>query len=190
MKRLLQIIIVACSVAHVEASWWDRVRDAVMEKTELTLASPDLIQGKVIPQKFTCIGKNIAPALVWRGVPLRTKSFIVLVEDRDIKNRPDAFVHWLVFNIPAMTMTLEQGGTALPKEAVQGKNSFGTIGYRGPCSPSGQIHYCHFSLYALDTMLDLPEGATKQQVMDAAGGHIIASDTFTRTSMMGDPIID
>jgi phosphatidylethanolamine-binding protein (PEBP) family uncharacterized protein len=40
-------------------------------------------------------------------------------------------------------------------------------------------HRYQFTLYALDTTLNLPAGASKQQVLDAMQGHILASVTLT-----------
>ena len=58
--------------------------------------------------------------------------------------------------------------------AKQGKNDFGNIGYGGPAPPRGRPHRYYFKLYALDTTLNLPEGASKQQVEAAMKGHILA----------------
>ena len=80
----------------------------------------------------------------------------------------------------------------LPDGAVQGMNSFGEIGYTGPCpSPSVVVYWTsnkqssdkpreyYFRLYALDAMLDLAPGATKADLTAAMEGHIVASgETF------------
>ena len=61
----------------------------------------------------------------------------------------------------------------LKEGSVQGNNSWGKIGYNGPCPPPGKPHRYFFKLYALDVMLDLEQGATKEQVLKAMEGHII-----------------
>ena len=70
-----------------------------------------------------------------------------------------------------------------PAGSVDGKNSWGRTGYGGPCPPSGTHRY-FFKLYALDTVLDLPNGATKDQLSPAMEGHILAQTevmgTYTR----------
>ena len=69
--------------------------------------------------------------------------------------------------------TADEAG--LGNGAKQGKNDFGKIGYGGPAPPKGKPHRYFFKVYALDTALDLPPGATKaQQLMDAMKGHILA----------------
>ncbi|HKE32274.1 MAG TPA: YbhB/YbcL family Raf kinase inhibitor-like protein, partial [Candidatus Angelobacter sp.] len=45
-------------------------------------------------------------------------------------------------------------------------------GYLGPCPPSGTHRY-YFYLYALDTELKLPSGATKDDVEKAIKGHVL-----------------
>jgi hypothetical protein len=82
-------------------------------------------------------------------------------------------VHWIVFNIPADVTSLEEGASSnLPGDALQGTGS-DAFGYYG-CEPLDfyVTHYYNFTLYALDTMLDLDQGATKQKVLDAMEGHI------------------
>jgi hypothetical protein len=60
-----------------------------------------------------------------------------------------------------------------PLRAVQGKNSFGKIGYSGPCPPHGKPHRYFFRIYGLDTLLDLPGGSAKDQLVRAMRDHIV-----------------
>lgn len=87
---------------------------------------------------------------------------------------PDApggdFTHWTLWNISPATTDLPEG--IAPAGTVQGVTSFGTTGYGGPCPPSGTHRYT-FDLFALDTLLDLPEGAQRQEVEAAMQGHVI-----------------
>jgi Raf kinase inhibitor-like YbhB/YbcL family protein len=85
--------------------------------------------------------------------------------------------HWVLFNIPPDTTSLPEG---LPKDleladgSRHGRTSSSQTGYTGPCPPSGQTHGYVFTLYAIDTLLDLEPGASKQEVLDAIDGHILA----------------
>jgi Raf kinase inhibitor-like YbhB/YbcL family protein len=54
----------------------------------------------------------------------------------------------------------------------QGNNDWSKIGYGGPCPPSGTHRY-YFKLYALDTMLNLKPGATKDQLLQAMKKHVL-----------------
>ena len=144
-----------------------------MQKIELT--SPAFAHGGVIPAKYTCDGEDVSPELNWVGVPEQSRSLVLICDD------PDApigtWVHWVLFNIPADLTGLPEGLPALERvldTAVHGVNDFGRLGYGGPCPPRGPAHRYFFRLYALDTKLSLPPGASKKQVLAAAEGHILA----------------
>ena len=87
---------------------------------------------------------------------------------------PDAPVgtwdHWIVFNIPPSTTEIKKG---TEPNGIAGRNSWGRTGYGGPCPPSGTHRY-FFKLYALDTMLNLPQVATKKDLEKSMQGHILA----------------
>ena len=57
---------------------------------------------------------------------------------------------------------------------------FGEVGYGGPAPPDKRHTYV-FKLYALDSILDLPEGSTKSELEKAMEGHIIEQATLTGT---------
>ena len=69
----------------------------------------------------------------------------------------------------------------LPGGARQGLNDFKRLGYGGPCPPPGKPHRYFFKLYALDTLLDLKPGATKQDVETAMKGHVLAEGQLMGT---------
>ena len=126
-----------------------------------------------IPPKYTCDGDNVSPPLSWGEVPGNTKSLALVCDDPDA---PHQFAHWLVYNIPPDVTVLQEGipmGELIEDRAMQGKNDFGDVGYGGPCPPSGSAHHYHFTLYALDTVLDLEAGAEKQELENAMGGHVL-----------------
>ena len=88
-----------------------------------------------------------------------------------IMDDPDAtigtFVHWVIFDMP---ITSEIKENSIPGR--QGNNSAGRKKYHGPCPPSGTHRY-FFKMYALDTVLNLNEGITKEQLEKAMQGHIL-----------------
>ncbi|MEI6157252.1 MAG: hypothetical protein WCP87_02675 [Atribacterota bacterium] len=49
----------------------------------MVLSSPGIVEGKVIPVKYTCKGDNISPELRWKNVPPEAKSLMLLGEDPD-----------------------------------------------------------------------------------------------------------
>ena len=128
----------------------------------------------MIPAKYTADGQDISPPLTWTKVPEAAKSIALVVDDPDAPGK--IWVHWVMWNIPPEVTSLEEGVPAdkeLPNGARQGKTDFGSIGYGGPAPPSG-VHRYFFKVYALDTMLDLPAGATKLELERAMEGHILS----------------
>lgn len=142
---------------------------------EIELSSAAFQDGGTIPAQHTCDGQDISPALSWSGAPEGTQSFALILDDPDAPG--GAFTHWVIFNIPADTLELEEAipvSTQLANGARQGENDFGTIGYRGPCPPAGKTHHYRFAVYALDITLELTAGATKAQLLDAMQSHVLA----------------
>ena len=136
--------------------------------TGLIVSSIAFSQGGHIPKKYSCEGENINPPLEINHFPKeKTKTLAIIVEDPDAPR--GIFDHWLVWNISPKEPISEN---YIP--GVSGRNSFGNTGYGGPCPPSGSHRY-YFKVYALDTSLDLAEGADKKQLQDAMQGHIITS---------------
>jgi Raf kinase inhibitor-like YbhB/YbcL family protein len=138
------------------------------------LASPAFRDGQPIPAKFTCEGENISHALAWSEAPSRTQSYALINDDPD-DDGPEPWVHWLVYNIPGASRGLPENVPAKERLAdgtLQGTNSFGKIGYGGPCPPTGTHHYT-FQLYALDRMLTLPPRATRARLEAAMRGAIL-----------------
>ena len=129
-----------------------------------------------IPSKFTCDGENVSPLLEIREVPQGTKSFVLIMDDPDA-TRGVTWDHWLLFNIDLKTQYISED--SLPFGALQGKNSWGNNRYGGPCPPRGsRPHHYTFKFYALDSALDLKEGATKAELEKAMEGHVLDQTTL------------
>lgn len=147
----------------------------------MELKSTSFSDGAGIPPKYTCDGAGVSPSLDWSGAPAATKSFALIVHDPDA---PVDFTHWLAYNIPADVHQLPEGASndgAMPRGATEGVNGFHKKGYGGPCPPGGKPHRYIFLLYALDTDLGLPAGATRQQVESAMRSHIVATGRLMGT---------
>ena len=132
----------------------------------MKLTSPEFSPNSAIPQTFTCQGKDINPSLKIEEMPAETVSLVLIMDDPDAPG--GTWDHWIVFNIDPAAEIEED---SVP--GTQGKNSWGRNDYGGPCPPSGTHRY-FFKLYALDTRLDVPEGARKSAVEKAMQGHILA----------------
>lgn len=135
-----------------------------------TLTSHAFQPGEFIPAEYTCDGGNSSPALQWTGAPQNTQSFVLIVNDPDAPG--GVWDHWVLFNIPSSLNHLEAHLKTLPKGVEEGKNSWGTTGYRGPCPPSGTHRY-YFKLYALDTLLQLKSGANNKELTKAMQKHTL-----------------
>ncbi len=140
-----------------------------------TLTSPAFREEDTIPRPHTGDGDDMSPSLRWTDPPAGTRSFALICDDPDAPR--GTWVHWVLYNLPADARELTEGipsEAEPPSGARQGKNDFGNIGYGGPAPPRGKPHRYYFKLYALDSMLDLPSGATKAQLLAATKGHVLA----------------
>jgi Raf kinase inhibitor-like YbhB/YbcL family protein len=140
----------------------------------IELLSYAFVKGGKIPQKYTCDDLNVSPPLNWDKIPNNTKSIAIICDDPDIPM--GTWVHWVLFNLPAKMRALSgylPTDKILPNGAKQGINDFGKIGYGGPCPPGGTHRY-YFKIYALDIELNLEGGVTKNEVVKAMAGHVLA----------------
>lgn len=134
----------------------------------MKITSPAFEQYQEIPKRYTCDGENISPPLAFQEIPKGVHSFVLIVEDPDAPK--GTFDHWIIWNISSDASGLPEK-SSVPR---QGVNSYGVQEYRGPCPPPGPSHRYFFKLYAIDTILDIPQGSTKQELLKAIQGHIIS----------------
>jgi Raf kinase inhibitor-like YbhB/YbcL family protein len=146
----------------------------------LQLQTP-FADGAYMPIENTCEGGDQSPELAWHAYP-DAQSYVLIVDDPDaprifLKPEEDAFVHWILFNIPPAITQLDKNidTQTLAQNYIKiGINSSGQQRYMGPCPPPGNPHHYRFRLYVLDTMLSAPSGSTKNQILEAMNGHILA----------------
>jgi Raf kinase inhibitor-like YbhB/YbcL family protein len=146
------------------------------------LTSTGFHQGEAIPARYTADGDNVSPPLKWTDPPAGTRSLALICDDPDAPR--GTFTHWVIFNIPAESREMGEGvptTATLPNGTLQGKNGFGRVGYGGPSPPAGKPHRYVFTLYALSLPLDLPAGATKEDVLAALGGQVLGEAQLTGT---------
>lgn len=150
----------------------DIIRVNSKSMAELTLTSSAFEDGASIPSMHTCDGEDVSPPLLIRGVDENAKSLVLIMDDPDVPThlREDGiWDHWIKFNIPADTIEIKEGKEP---EGTSGIGTSGNLKYKGPCPPDKEHRYI-FTLYSLDTMLDLDEGVTKEAVRAAMKGHIL-----------------
>ena len=151
------------------------------DKTEIKLVSSAFKEGQPIPRPYTCDGVNVSPPLEWSGVPQSAKTLAIICDDPDAP--AGTWVHWVLYNLPADKIGMIENTPATEKLAgggMQGANDFKRIGYGGPCPPSGTHRY-FFKIYALDSELPLQPGATKEELLKAMEGHIVAQGQLMGT---------
>lgn len=149
--------------------------------TQLSITSSAFEQNGRIPSKYTCDGdRSINPPLKFSDVPEGAKSLALIMDDPDVPKalRADGvFDHWVLFNIPPDVREIAEGGSP----GTAGANGSGKSVYTGPCPPTQyepKEHRYIFTLYALDTMLSLNEGSSKQEVLKAMQDHILEQAQF------------
>jgi Raf kinase inhibitor-like YbhB/YbcL family protein len=135
-------------------------------------------EGDPIPEKYTCDGADVAPALEWAVVP-EVREYALIVSDPDAPG--GTFVHWVVWGLPP-TGRLAEG--QLPPSAKQGVAGTGDRGYVGPCPPEGDDpHRYEWTVYALRsaTTVTLEPGARASELLKAIECCVAASGTLTGT---------
>ncbi|MFP4144719.1 MAG: YbhB/YbcL family Raf kinase inhibitor-like protein [Phycisphaeraceae bacterium] len=154
----------------------------------MRITSGAFTDGSPIPKRYTEDGNNVSPPLQWQDVPAGAEQLALIVEDPDAP-RQDPFVHWLVYNIPASATGLPEAAPRdetlpQPQGATQGRNSFpkNSLGYRGPAPPKGHgMHHYRFRLFALEQPVNLGPGISKDALVHAMQGHILAESELVGT---------
>lgn len=147
--------------------------------TEMTLTCTSFEDGERIPDEHGYGVENTNPRLEISGVPDEARSLALIVDDPDAREPAGKiWDHWLVWNVdPSTTVAPEDWD---PTDAVEGRNDFGERGWGGPKPPDGE-HTYRFLLYALDVELDLEPDADKDDLYDAAEGHLVEKATLEGT---------
>jgi Raf kinase inhibitor-like YbhB/YbcL family protein len=151
----------------------------------MQISSPSFSAQGEIPQKYTCEGSDLSPALSFAELPAGPKSLALIVDDPDAPD-PRApkttWVHWVLYNLPAETRGLVEGvaPTALPDGTKLGVNDWKRTGYGGPCPPVGRHRY-FFKLFALDTVLPDLSRPNKAALEAAMKGHVLGQAELVGT---------
>jgi Raf kinase inhibitor-like YbhB/YbcL family protein len=144
--------------------------------SEFALESNAFENAQAIPSRHSCESEDVSPPLRWMNVPEGTRSLALVVDDPDAPG--GVFTHWLAWGLDPAAEGLDEAKPA-PSE---GRNDFGTTGYRGPCPPPGHgRHRYVFRLYALDTDIDVGAGAAKAELEQAIEGHVLTTAELVGT---------
>lgn len=154
-------------------------------KAELILNAGDFVLSQRIPLKYVgtaCGGENIIPEIYWSDTSTNPDgSYAVMIEDLDKKDSLGFNItNWIVFNIPPESNTvynknLDQTDGLQSLNALQGTNSFGNVGYDGPCTGEADgIHRFQINLYKLNIpTLGVGIGAGRIEFENEVKNHLI-----------------
>jgi hypothetical protein len=142
--------------------------------SDIQLSSTAFDQGGAIPTKHTGEGEDVSPALSWNNAPDGTRAFAVICHDPDAplvtSQGTYGFVHWVLYNIPGTTTSLEEGSD----QYTQGKTDFGKEGYGGPMPPKGHgQHQYYFWVLALSDETELDSGLSMGELLAAVEPQLI-----------------
>jgi Raf kinase inhibitor-like YbhB/YbcL family protein len=175
--RTLSLVLCASAIAGIAG---DAHADGFTLESA-SFGSNATLATKYVYNQGDCKGGNVSPELHWIDAPEGTQSFAVTLYDPDARGG-SGWWHWLVFDIDAKTTSLEPGagsgmGSTTPPGSISGTNSFGDLGYSGPCPPRGdEPHRYVFTVYALRTeKLGLPQGADPDTIKQALEANTLLS---------------
>lgn len=144
----------------------------------IRLNSPAFDHDDPLPARHTSEGEGLSPPLAWTGVPPGTKELVIVCDNPDAEE--GVFTHWVVYGLDPGVTELSEGvplETLVedPVPLVQGLNDFDESGYSPPTSSQDEGHRrIFFRLFALDTELDTPPGATRAELRSASKDHVLA----------------
>jgi Raf kinase inhibitor-like YbhB/YbcL family protein len=141
----------------------------------MQLRSTAFAHGDAIPRRYTCDGEDVSPPLAWTDVPQEAPALALLVDDPDAPG--GSFTHWLAWGLEPDAGGLREG----ERPPFEGRNDFGTIGYRGPCPPPGRLHRYVFELYALSAHPTLAPGAGRKAFAQAVAIRTLAAARLVGT---------
>jgi Raf kinase inhibitor-like YbhB/YbcL family protein len=163
---VLMVLLSGCGVATTTGLTPDAV-------STMTVTSAAFSQG-LLPQHFTCRGGGASPPLDWSGAPSGTKSYAIVMDDAAAPITP--YIYWIVFNIPEATTDVQ--AAQLPPGAEVADNSLGKASYDPPC-PDSPGHGYRFTVYALNSTLNLAKGASTLTAWQAIANAAIARGRIT-----------
>jgi Raf kinase inhibitor-like YbhB/YbcL family protein len=171
-------LVVLAALAGAGCGGAMKTRPESSASTPSFAVTSDFKPGAVIPRAHTCDGQDVSPPLRAVGLPASAREVVVVMRDHDAPGGD--FIHWAVANIRPNAVRsgspiLRAGAT--PAGAVIGRNSFGSLGYRGPCPPRGNdAHHYEITMYALSRPSMLQAGFSANAV---ATLHVVAYASLT-----------
>lgn len=153
----------------------------------LSVSSGAFADGQPMPAIYSAYEQDANFPVAWSAGPANTKSYALIMEDPDSKSPPLPVIHWVAWNIPANVTVLHEAVAKQDQLADiagmrQGPNQSGAIGFKGMRPPQGDPpHHYHVQVFALDTKLAIPVRATRDDLVKAMQGHVLAKGELVGT---------
>lgn len=148
------------------------------ELKEIKVTSPAFQDGERIPEKYSKKGGDVSPPISWEKVE-GAACYALVMYDPDAPGR--TFYHWIIINIPPGVISLPENVPKVPEIkglGVQCINDYEYVGYGGPMPPKGKTHRYVFTVYALDSYIEV-EQPCGREIIDTIKKHAIAYGKIT-----------
>lgn len=172
-KNVVRTMMLLLAAGLVAAPGASAQRGGGFSLPPLLMETDAFADGGIVPVRYTGAGDNVQPAFTFSNAPDETVSYALVMTDIDVAfGGPEGFMHWAAWNIPAAAGGIPEGG--LPDGAMQTQR-----GYRGPGAPPGpRYHHYVFELFALNGTLDLPETASRDDIIEAVADMVVAKSAY------------
>lgn len=155
------------------------------------------LENGVFPDRFGKRGEVFSPSgMPSYSIPFeiieapeQTQSFAVVLDDKDaITASGFVWIHWLIADLKRTALPENDSVTA--QDYVQGANSWASVltnfslaeaSAYGGMAPPNCLHRYDLTVYALDCVLNLPQGFRFNDLHYAMQGHILAQAGLTGT---------
>jgi phosphatidylethanolamine-binding protein (PEBP) family uncharacterized protein len=142
-----------------------------LQSGSLTLASPVVAVGGVIPTAYLSSAAAGPPPLQWSTPPAATAELAVTIEDD-----ATGTAYWIVTGIPRGTVSIDAVG-ALPAGSVVRPNGAGLAEWSPPSLVGGVVRL-RFTVWALSAPLVVTPTAAAADTVSAIAGTTLAKGVF------------
>lgn len=173
-KSVLKSMMVLLAAGLVAAPAAEAQRGRGFSLPPLLMETDAFPDGGIVPLRYTGAGDNVQPGFTFSNAPEGTVSYALIMHDLDVAlgGNTDDILHWMAWNIPASAGGIPEG--SLPAGSMQTER-----GYRGPGAPPGpRYHHYLFELYALNATVDVPSSASREDLLAAMAGRVVAKSAY------------
>ncbi len=150
---------------------------------KFVLSSPVMEDGAEMPTEHTGDGAGTTPPLVWKGVPMGTRSYALIMDHADRDGNMKWY--WTLYDIPVTQNALPKNAQGIGKA---GSSFRGQTGYEPPHSKGPGTKTYVITLYALSAPLKVRESAgevNREVLLAAMQGKVLAISSLRVTHTTG-----